>query len=46
MSQENNGFDIQEILRLLPHRYPMLLVDKVIGYEHGKNLHAIKKRYF
>jgi 3-hydroxyacyl-[acyl-carrier-protein] dehydratase len=30
--------DIQEILRLLPHRYPFLLIDRVIGMrgdEHG-----------
>jgi 3-hydroxyacyl-[acyl-carrier-protein] dehydratase len=30
--------DIQEILRLLPHRYPFLLIDRVIdirGDEHG-----------
>jgi len=41
-----NGFDIQEILELLPHRYPMLLVDKVVEYEHGKWLHAVKNVTF
>lgn len=25
--------DIREILKLLPHRYPFLLVDRVIGYD-------------
>lgn len=42
MAKELNGFDIQEIMALLPHRYPMLLVDKVVDYEAGKYLHAIK----
>lgn len=42
MSNELNSFDIQEILKLLPHRYPMLLVDKVIDYKPGEYLHAIK----
>jgi len=42
LAKELNGFDIQEILALLPHRYPMLLVDKVVDYEAGKYLHAIK----
>lgn len=36
------GFDIQEIMALLPHRYPMLLVDKVVDYVPGKRLHGIK----
>jgi 3-hydroxyacyl-[acyl-carrier-protein] dehydratase len=35
-------FDIQEILGLLPHRYPFLLIDKVVEFERGKRLVAIK----
>ena len=42
MANELNSFDTQEILKLLPHRYPMLLVDKVIDYKAGEYLHAIK----
>ncbi len=42
LANELNSFDIQEIMTLLPHRYPMLLVDKVVDYEAGKFLHAIK----
>ncbi|NQZ10022.1 MAG: 3-hydroxyacyl-ACP dehydratase FabZ, partial [Algicola sp.] len=45
-NEENNGFDIQEILELLPHRYPMLLVDKVVGFVPGKSLHAVKNVSF
>lgn len=35
-------FDIQEILGLLPHRYPFLLIDRVIEFERAKRLVAIK----
>lgn len=34
--------DIQKIQSLLPHRYPFLLVDRVIESEPGKRLVAIK----
>ena len=33
---------VEEILRLLPHRYPFLLVDRVIALEPGKSIVAIK----
>jgi 3-hydroxyacyl-[acyl-carrier-protein] dehydratase len=34
--------DIHEILRLLPHRYPFLMVDRVIAIEKGKSIRSIK----
>lgn len=34
--------DIQEILEHLPHRYPFLLVDRVLECEPGKRLKAVK----
>ncbi len=34
--------DVTEIRRFLAHRYPMLLVDRVIQLETGKSLTAIK----
>ena len=34
--------NIHEILKYLPHRYPLLLVDKVISYEVGKDIVALK----
>ena len=37
-----NSMDIHEVLKLLPHRYPFLLVDRVLSCEPGKNLVAIK----
>lgn len=33
---------IQDITKYLPHRYPFLLVDRVVHFEAGKSLHAIK----
>lgn len=34
--------NIQEILEYLPHRYPMLLIDRVIEIELGKRIRALK----
>lgn len=34
--------DIHQILEYLPHRYPILLVDRVLECEPGKSIHAIK----
>lgn len=37
-----NTIDIHEIQRLLPHRYPFLLVDRVLEFTPGEHLVAIK----
>ena len=34
--------DIHEILKQLPHRYPILLVDRVLEIEKGKRIKALK----
>ncbi len=34
--------DIHRILKLLPHRYPFLLVDRVLELEPGKTIKALK----
>ncbi|CAM3616204.1 3-hydroxyacyl-ACP dehydratase FabZ [Polaromonas hydrogenivorans] len=34
--------DIHQILKLLPHRYPILLVDRVLEIETGKRIKALK----
>jgi 3-hydroxyacyl-[acyl-carrier-protein] dehydratase len=34
--------DIQEILELLPHRYPCVLVDRVLALTPGKDIVALK----
>lgn len=37
-----NTMDIYEVLEYLPHRYPFLLIDRVLDFEPGKSLVAIK----
>ena len=34
--------DIHQILKLLPHRYPFLLVDRVLEIDKGKSIKALK----
>jgi 3-hydroxyacyl-[acyl-carrier-protein] dehydratase len=34
--------DIHQILKQLPHRYPILLVDRVLEIEKGKRIRALK----
>src|SRR5512147_595354 len=34
--------DIEQVMQYLPHRYPFLLIDKVIELELGKSITAIK----
>ncbi len=34
--------DIHQILKQLPHRYPFLLVDRVLSIEKGKSIKALK----
>jgi len=34
--------DVERIAQMLPHRYPFLLIDRVVAFEHGKRLTAIK----
>ncbi|MBM7853692.1 3-hydroxyacyl-[acyl-carrier-protein] dehydratase [Desulfohalotomaculum tongense] len=35
-------FDVQKIQQILPHRYPFLLVDRIIEVEEGKRAVGIK----
>lgn len=39
---ESTGMDIHEILEHLPHRYPFVLIDRVVSLEVGKEITAIK----
>ena len=34
--------DIHRILEYLPHRYPFLMIDRVLSWEAGKNIVALK----
>jgi 3-hydroxyacyl-[acyl-carrier-protein] dehydratase len=39
---EATGFGIDEVMRRLPHRYPMLLVDRVLECVAGERIVALK----
>jgi 3-hydroxyacyl-[acyl-carrier-protein] dehydratase len=39
---DNQTLDIIKILQTLPHRYPFLLVDRVLEIEPGRRIKAIK----
>jgi 3-hydroxyacyl-[acyl-carrier-protein] dehydratase len=36
------AYDIRKVLAALPHRYPLLLVDRVKSIELGERIHAVK----
>ena len=42
MASDIQTLDIKEIIRLLPHRYPFLLVDRILEGEKMKNLVGLK----
>jgi 3-hydroxyacyl-[acyl-carrier-protein] dehydratase len=35
-------FDIEKIMELIPHRYPFILIDRVMQFERGKRIVALK----
>lgn len=37
-----NTIDIQGIMDLLPHRFPILLVDRILDYERGQWIRGVK----
>jgi 3-hydroxyacyl-[acyl-carrier-protein] dehydratase len=41
-----NSLDIKQIFELLPHRFPFLLVDRVLEYELGHRIVALKNVTF
>ncbi len=42
MDRVKNVINVEEVKALIPHRYPMLLIDRVLDFEAGDWLHAIK----
>ena len=42
MSSMEKDIDIKQIMQLLPHRYPMLLVDKVLDMKSETSITALK----
>ena len=41
-ARETTVIEIEEIMKLLPHRYPFLLVDRILEVEAGKRIVGIK----
>ena len=39
---ETRQMDIRQVLKALPHRYPLLLVDRVEGLTLNEEIHAVK----
>ncbi len=42
MTEDPKVIDIHKIRRILPHRYPFLLVDRVLDYQPQESLTALK----
>ena len=42
MNENTGGFSIEEVLRRLPHRYPLLLVDRVLEHRPDESLRTLK----
>lgn len=42
MADVEQGYDILKVMAALPHRYPMLLVDRVARLDIDQSIHAIK----
>jgi 3-hydroxyacyl-[acyl-carrier-protein] dehydratase len=40
--KEARSYDIAQVLNALPHRYPLLLVDKVVDLRVDEEIHAVK----
>lgn len=41
-----SNININEILKLIPHRYPFLLIDRVLEVKYGEEIRAIKNVTF
>lgn len=46
MDAQQGGLDIRGILAILPHRYPFLLVDRIVAMEEGRKVVGIKNVTF
>jgi 3-hydroxyacyl-[acyl-carrier-protein] dehydratase len=42
MNEGSGGFDVVEVLKRLPHRYPLLLVDRVLELVPDERIRAVK----
>lgn len=42
MNTEDKELNTMQIMELLPHRYPFLYIDKILNYELGQSITAMK----
>ena len=42
MSDDGYVLNERDIMRVLPHRYPFLLIDRIESYTKGESIHAVK----
>ena len=42
MDSDPQAFDIKEILNILPHRYPFIMVDRILAHVVGQSITGIK----
>lgn len=43
---QENVIDINQIMEMIPHRYPILLVDRIVELEHDKHIVGLKNVTF
>ena len=46
MTENKEHIDITQIMEMIPHRYPLLLIDRVLELEEGQSITAIKNVSF
>lgn len=46
MTDVNQIIDVQEIMGMIPHRYPILLVDRIVGFKEGEWATGLKNVTF
>ena len=42
LSRKNKSIQIGEIMKYLPHRYPFLLIDRIVEFDTGKSIVGLK----
>ena len=42
LSRKNKSIQIGEIMKYLPHRYPFLLIDRIVEFDSGKSIVGLK----
>lgn len=46
MTNQKSHMDIRQIMGLIPHRYPFLMVDRIVEFEAGSHILAFKNVTF